>query len=123
MVIRAQDLKVLFRAQEVIGQLVAEGLAVVPSMEPAIAMARETLERRQGRRRYLLDMLPASVAHALPGVSGGFSIHFPSAGVVRLQDGIPVLLQLCHLEERLGERAIRLIHNSGIGFEDQEYWL
>jgi hypothetical protein len=123
MVIRAQDLKVLFRAQEVIGQLVAEGLVVVPSMESAIAMARETLEHRQGRRRYLLDMLPASVAHALPGVSGRFTVDFSGAGIIELEDGIPVLVQICHLEERLGERAARLIHNTRIGFEDQEYWL
>ena len=123
MVIRTQDLKALFRAQEVIGQLVAEGLAVVPSLEPAIAMARQRLEIRKGRRRYLLDMLPDSVAHALPGVTDRFTLEFSRAGCVELQDGIPALIQILDLERRQGERAIRLLHGTGVGFMDREYWL
>jgi len=122
-VIRTQDLKALFRAQEVIGQLVAEGLAVVPSLEPAIAMARQRLEARNGRRRYLLDMLPDSVAYALPGVSGKFIVEFSRAGCIELQDGIPALIQILDLERRHGERAIRLLHGTGVGFRDREYWL
>jgi hypothetical protein len=122
-VIRTQDLKVLFRAQEVIGQLVAEGLAVVPSLEPAIAMARQRLEARKGRRRYLLDMLPDSVAHALPGVSGRFVLEFSRAGCIELQDSIPALTQIVDLERRLGERATRLLHSTGVGFKDWDYWL
>jgi hypothetical protein len=122
-VIRTQDLKALFRAQEVIGHLVADGLAVVPSLEPAITMARQRLETRKGRRRYLLDMLPASVAHALPGVSGSFVVEFSRAGCFELQDGIPALIQIVDLERRHGERAIRLLHGTGVGFKDREYWL
>ena len=121
--IRTQDLKALFRAQEVIGQLVADGLAAVPSLEPAIAMARERLETRKGRRRYLLDMLPDSVAYALPGVSGKFIVEFSRAGCIELQDGIPALIQILDLERRHGERAIRLLHGTGVGFKDREYWL
>ena len=121
--IRTQDLKALFRAQEVIGQLVADGLAVVPSLDPAIAMARERLETQKGRRRYLLDMLPDSVAYALPGVSGKFIVEFSRAGCTELQDGIPALIQILDLERRHGERAIRLLHDTGAGFKDQEYWL
>ena len=121
--IRTQDLKVLFRAQEVIGQLVAEGLAVAPSLEPAIAMARQWLETRNGRRRYLLDMLPDSVAHALPGVSDRFVVEFCQAGCVELQDGTPVLIQILNLERRQGERATRLFHRTGAGFKDREYWM
>ena len=113
----------LFRAQEVIRQLVADGLAVVPSLEPAIAMARQRVEARNGRRRYLLDMLPASVAHALPGVSGRFVAEFSRAGCIELQDGIPALIQILDLERRQGERAIRLLHGNGVGFKDREYWL
>jgi hypothetical protein len=122
-VIRTQDLKVLFRAQEVIGQLVAEGLAVFPSLEPAITMARQRLETRNGRRRYLLDMLPDSVAHALPGVSDRFVVEFCQAGCVELQEGTPVLMQILDLERRRGERAIRLLHHTGAGLKDREYWL
>ena len=121
--IRTQDLKALFRAEEVIGQLVAEGLAVVPSLEPAIVMARQRLEARNGRRRYLLDMLPASVAHARPGVSGRFVLEFSMAGCIELQDGIPALIQILDLERRHGERAIRLLHRTGVGSKDREYWL
>jgi hypothetical protein len=122
-VIRTQDLKVLFRAQEVIGQLVAEGLAVVPSLEPAIVMARQRLEARNGRRRYLLDMLPANVAHARPGISGRFVVEFSRASCIELQDGFPVLIQILDLERREGERAIRLFYSTGVGFKDREYWL
>ena len=85
MVIRAQDLKVLFRAQEVIGQLVAEGLAVVPSMEPAIAMARETLEHRQGRR--------------VPG------IHRPRAGITASDADVLVAAEEVRLAARIQRRV------------------
>jgi hypothetical protein len=122
-VIRTQDLKALFRAQEVIGQLVAEGLAVVPSLVPAIAMARQRLETWKGRRRYLLDMLPNSVAHALPGISGRFVVEFCRAGCIEPQDGFPVLTQILDLERYQGERAVRLLHSTGSGFKDREYWL
>ena len=121
--IRTQDLKVLFRAQEVIGQLVDQGLAVIPSLEPAIAMARQRLETRNGRRRYLLDMLPSGVAHALPGVTGRFTLEFSQAGGVELQESIPVLIQILQLERSQGDRAFRLLHSTGIGFKDREYWL
>jgi hypothetical protein len=123
MVIRTQDLKVLFRARQVIGQLVDQGLAVVPSLEPAIDLARQRLETRNGRRRYLLDMLPDDVAYALPGMSGRFAIEFSQAGSVELLDGFPVLIQILELERRQGERAIRLLHSTGVGFRDREYWL
>ena len=113
----------LFRAQEVIGQLVAEGLAVVPSLEPAIVMARQRLEARNGRRRYLLEMLQANVAHARPGISGRFVVEFSRAGCIELQDGFPVLIQILDLERRKGERAIWLFASTGVGFKDQEYWL
>jgi hypothetical protein len=122
-VIGTRDLKALFRAQGVIRQLVAEGLAVVPSLEPAITMARQRLETRNGRRRYLLDMLPDSVAHALPGVSGRFVVELCQAGCIELQDGIPVLFQVLDLERCRGERAVRLLHSTGIGFKEREYWL
>ena len=103
--------------------MVDQGLAVVPSLEPAIAMARQRLETQSGRRRYLLDMLPSGVAHALPGVTGSFTLEFSRAGGVELQEGIPVLIQILHLERCQGERAIRLLHSTGIGFKDREYWL
>ena len=123
MVIRTQDLKVLFRARKVIGQLAAEGLAVVPSLEPVIAMARQRLEAQKGRQRYLLEMLPYSVAYALPGISGRFVVEFPSATCIELQVGIPAWVQILDLERRHGERAIRLLQDTGAGFKDQEYWL
>jgi len=122
-VIRTQDLKVLFRAQKAIGQLAAGGLAVAPSLEPVIAMARQMLEAQKGRRGYLLEMLPYSVAYALPGINGKFVAEFPRAGCIKLQDGIPAWVQILDLERRHGERAIRLLHDTGAGLEDQEYWL
>ena len=121
--IRTQDLKVLFRAQEVIRQLAAEGLALVPSLEPVIGIARQRLEAQKGRRRYLLDMLPDSVAHALPGISGKFVVEFCRADCVELQDGFPVLSQILDLERCQGERAVRLLHSTDIGVKDWEYWL
>ena len=113
----------LFRARKVIGQLAVEGLAVVPSLEPVIAVARQGLEAQKGRRRYLLEMLPYSVAYALPGISGRFVVELSRAGCTELQDGIPVWVQILDLERRHGERAIRLLHDTGAGLEDQEYWL
>ena len=121
--IRTQDLKVLFRAREIVRQLAAEGLAVVPSLEPAIGMARQRLETQKGRRRYLLDMLPDSVAHGLPGVSGGFAVEFPQAGRVELQDGFPVLIQILDLERSQHERAVRLLHHTSVGVRERDYWL
>ena len=121
--LRTQDLKVLFRAREIVRQLAAEGLAVVPSLEPAIGMARQRLETQKGRRRYLLDMLPDSVAHTLPGVSGGFVVEFPQAGRVELRNDVTVLIQILELERRQGERAVRLLHHTGVGVKDREYWL
>jgi hypothetical protein len=103
--------------------LVAEGLPVVPSLESAIAMARQRLETRNGRRRYLLDMLPDSVAHALPGVTDRFVVELCQASCVELQAGTPVLIQILDLERCQGERAIRLFHRTGAGSKDREYWL
>jgi hypothetical protein len=120
---RTKDLKALFHAQEVVGRLVAEGLAVVPSLEPAIVMARQRLETRKGRRRYLLDMLPDSVARDLPGVSGRFVLEFSRAGCIELQAGIPALIQILELERHHGEPAIRLRHSTGLRSTDREYWL
>jgi hypothetical protein len=122
-VIRTQDLKVLFRAQEVIGLLAADGLVAVPSLESVISMARQSLEAQKGRRCYLLDMLPNSVSHALPGISGRFVVEFPRAGRVELQANIPVWVQILDLERRHGERAIRLLHHNGAGLKGQVYWL
>jgi len=122
--IRTQDLKLLFRAQEVIHQLDTRGLAAVPSLEPAITLVRDSLHAQKGRRRYLLDMLPDSIAHALPAIAGKFVVHFPHSGSVELKGhAFPVLAQILRLEGTHGERAIRLVLNAGIGLRDREYWL
>ena len=120
-VIGTRDLKALFRAQEVIRQFVAEGLAVVPSLEPAIAVARQRLETRKGRRRYLLEMLPDSVAYALPGLSGVFFVQLAEAGRFELQADLPVVTQIAALEFAYDDRVIHVVHRSGVGFRDREY--
>jgi len=120
-VIGTRDLKALFRAQEVIGRLCAEGEASVDGLEPAIDLARGSLEAQLGRQRYLLEMLPDSVAYALPGLSGVFFVQLAEAGCFELQADLPVVTQIAALEFAYDDRVMQVIHRSGVGFRDRKY--
>ena len=121
MVIGTRDLKALFRAQEIIGRLLAEGKTSVPGLELAIDLARDSLEARLGRRRYLLEMLPDSIAYALPGLNGGSFVRLAEAGRFELKADVPVVTQIAALELAYDDRAIQVIHKAGVGFSDREY--
>lgn len=120
-VIGTRDLKALLRAQEIIRRLSAKGEASVDGLEPAIDLARVSLEAQLGRRRYLLEMLPDSVAYTLPGLNGIFFVQLREAGRFELKADLPVVTQIAALELVYDERAIQVIHRSGVGFRDREY--
>ena len=120
-VIGTRDLKALFRAQEVIGRLCAEGEASVHGLEPAIDVARGSLEAQLGRRRYLLEMLPDSIAYALPGLSGVFFVQLAEAGRFELKADLPVVIQIATLELAFDDRVSQVVHRSGVGFPDRKY--
>ena len=119
--IGTRDLRVLFRAQEIIGRLSAEGEAPVQGLETAVDLARVSLEAQLGRRRYLLEMLPDSVAYALPGLSGVFFVQLAEAGRFELQADLPVVTQIAALEFAYDDRVVQVIHRSGVGFRDRKY--
>ena len=121
--IGTRDLKALLRAQEIIGRLSAESEASVHGLEPTIGLARGGLEAQLGRRRYLLEMLPDSVAYALPGLSGVSFVQLAEAGRFELKADLPIVTQIAALELAYDDRAIQLIHRSGVGFKDREYSL
>jgi hypothetical protein len=121
MVIGTQDLKALFRAQEIIGNLFAHGEAALPGLEYAIDLARTDLETRLGRRRYLREMLSDSVAYALPGLNGMFFVQLAETGRFELKADLPVVTQIAALELVFDERATLVIHKSGVGSRDREY--
>ena len=121
MVIGTRDLKALVRAQEIIGRLLAEGEISVLGLEPAIDVARASLEAQLGRRRYLLEMLPDSVAYALPGLNGGFFVQLAETGLFELKADVPVVTQIAALELAYDDRAIQVIHRDDVGFRDREY--
>ena len=119
--IGTRDLKALLRAQEIIGRLSAEGEASVDGLEPAIDLARVSLEAQLGRRRYLLEMLPDSVAYALPELSGVFFVQLAEAGCLELMADLPVVTQIAALELAYDDRVMQVAHRSGVGFRDREY--
>ena len=120
-VIGTQDLKALMRAQEIIGRLSAEGEVSVDGLEPAIDLARVSLEAQLGRRRYLLEMLPDNVAYALPGLSGVFFVQLEEAGRFELKADLPVVTQIAALELAYDDRVMQVVHRSGVGFQDRKY--
>jgi hypothetical protein len=120
-VIGTQDLKALLRAQEIIGRLSTEGEVSVDRLKPAIDLARVSLEAQLGRRRYLLEMLPDSIAYALPGLSGVFFVQLEEAGRFELKADLPVVTQIAALEFAYDDRVIQVVHRSGVGFRDREY--
>ena len=120
-VIGTQDLKALLRAQEIVGCLSAEGEASVQGLETAIDLARGRLEAQMGRRRYLLEMLPHSIAYALPGLSGVFSVQLAEAGRFELKADLPVVTQIAALEFAYDDRVMQVIHRSDVGFRDRTY--
>jgi hypothetical protein len=120
-VIGTQELKALLRAQEIIGRLSTEGEVSVDRLKPAIDLARVSLEAQLGRRRYLLEMLPDSIAYALPGLSGVFFVQLEEAGRFELKADLPVVTQIAALEFAYDDRVIQVVHRSGVGFRDREY--
>ena len=123
MVIGTQDLKALFRAQEIIGYLSAEDEASVNGLGPAIDLARDRLEAQMGRRRYLLEMLPDSIAYALPGLTGVFFVQLAEAGCFELRADLPVVTQIAALEFAYDDRVMHVVHRPGVGFQDRKYSL
>ena len=121
MVIGTRDLKALLRAQEIIGRLSADGEASVDGLEPAIALGRVSLEAQLGRWRYLLEMLPDSLAYALPGLSGVFFVQLAEAGCFDLKADLPVVTQIAALELAYDDHVMQVVHRSGVGFRDREY--
>jgi len=120
-VIGTRDLKALLRAQEIIAGLSTEGEVSVDRLKPAIDLARVSLEAQLGRRRYLLEMLPDSIAYALPGLSGVFFVQLEEAGCFELKADLPVVTQIAALEFAYDDRVIQVVHRSGVGFRDREY--
>ena len=119
--VATRDLRTLLRAKEIIGRLSAEGEASVHGLEPAIDLARGSLEAQLGRRRYLLEMLPDSVAYALPELSGVFFVQLAEAGCFELKADLPVVTQIAALELAYDDRVMQVVHRSGVGFPDREY--
>jgi len=120
-VIGTRDLKTLLRAQEIIGSVSAEGEASLPGLEHAIDLARCSLEVQLGRRRYLLEMLPDSVAYALPGLSGVFFVQLAEAGCFELKADLPVVTQIAALELAYDDRVMQVVQRTSVGFRDREY--
>ena len=120
-VIGTRDLKALFRAQKIMGRLSVESEAEVQGLETAIDLARVSLEAQLGRRRYVLEMLPDSVAYALPGLSGVFFVQLAEAGRFELEADLPVVTQIAALEFAYDDRVIQVVHRWGVGFRDREY--
>jgi hypothetical protein len=120
-VIGTKDLKALLRAQEIIAGLSTEGEVSVDRLKSAIDLARVSLEAQLGRRRYLLEMLPDSIAYALPGLSGVFFVQLEEAGRFELKADLPVVTQIAALEFAYDDRVIQVVHRSGVGFRDREY--
>lgn len=111
--IGTRDLKALFRAQEIIGRLFAEGETSLPGLELAIDVARASLEAQLGSWRCLLEMLSGSVAYALPGLNDGFFVQLAEAGRFELKADVPVVTQIAALELAYDDRAIQVIHRAG----------
>ena len=119
--IGTRDLKTLLHAKEIIRRLSAEEKASVDRLEPAIDIARLSLEAQLGRRRYVLEMLPDSVVYALPGLSGVFFVQLAEAGRFELEADLPVVTQIAALEFAYDDRVIQVVHRWGVGFRDREY--
>ena len=114
--VRIQDIRTLFRAQEIVNQLAAGGLA------PAIEAARELLVARKTRWQYLQEMLPVHVAQTVPDESDTFEVQCADSRRFVLRKGpLPLLRQLADLEREHRTQAIKVIQGSdGIR---QVYWL
>jgi hypothetical protein len=111
-----QDLRTLFRAREIVDQLAAEEL------ESAIAAARGTLVALKGRHRYLQEILPAHVVHAVPGITETFMVECVNHQCFQLEGGTqPLLWQIRKLEMANNTQAVKVIYHNGRG--KCEYWL
>ena len=114
--IRIQDIRTLFRARDIVSQLAVEGL------DSAIEAARVTLVAAKGRRQYLQEILPSTVAHAVPGATETFVVECSGKQRFRLRDGtIPLLLQIRKLELGHDTQAVKIIQRNGC--RQREYWL
>ena len=114
--IRIQDIRTLFRAREIVSRLAVEGL------DSAIEAARLELVATKGRRQYLQEILPTTVAHAVPNATETFVVECKGRQRFHLQGGtMPLLWRLRQLELRHGTQAVKIIHRNGCG--QREYWL
>ena len=119
--IGTRDLKALLRAQDIIDRISTEGEVPVYGLGQAIDISRYKLETCLGRRRYLVEMLTESVAYALPGLNGVFSVELAEAGCFELGADLPVVTQISALEFAYEDRAIQVTHRSGVGFRTRVY--
>jgi hypothetical protein len=114
--IRIQDIRILLRAQEIVNQLAAGGLA------PAIEAARELLVESKTRWQYLQEMLPVDVAQRVPNEDDTFEVQCADSHRFVLTRGpLPVLRQIANLERQHRTLAISVIQYSN--GKQQVYWL
>ena len=114
--IRLQDIRTLFRARDIVSQLDAEGL------DSAIEAARTTIVATKGRRQYLQEILPVTVAHAVPGEAETFVVECTGEKHFHLRGGTkPLLWRIAEMELENNTQAIKIIHCNGCG--QREYWL
>lgn len=114
--VRIQDIRILFRAREIVNQLAAGGL------EPAIEAARGLLLESKTRWQYLQEMLPVQVAQAVPDEHETFEVQCADFRRFILRKGPqPLLRQIAELEQEHHTQAVKVIHG-GDG-ERQVYWL
>ncbi len=114
--VRIQDIRTLFRAQEIVSQLAVGGL------EPAIDAARQLLLEAKTRWQYLQEMLPAHVAQTIPSERESFEVQCADFSRFVLRKGpLPLLRQIADLEREHYTQAIKVIHG-GDG-DRREYWL
>jgi hypothetical protein len=108
--IRIQDLRILFRAREIMDRLAMEGV------ESAIEATRTRLVTDMGRHEYLQEMLPGHVAHCVPGATETFIVECADGQRFELHDGaMPLLWQIVNLERLQHAQAVRIIHRNGDG--------
>lgn len=114
--IRIQDIRTLFRARDIVSQL------AVARLDSAIEAARTTLVTAKGRRQYLQEILPGTVAHAVPDATETFVVECSRKQRFHLRDGtMPLLWQIRKLELEHDTQAVKIIHRNG--YRQREYWL
>ena len=106
--VRYQHLQTLFRAFEIVIWLGRCELDV------AINVARAALVAEKSRRQYLHEILPSSVAYAMPGKTQTFVVECSDGLCFRLRNStLPLLWQILTLEREQNIQVVRVIHDDG----------